>query len=63
MLNAAVPEIGLQRAGIYAVVREFEAAGMAQHVRVDLKREPGGDARAGDQLLETGNAEGRTLRD
>jgi len=35
MLDIPVPEVTLQRAGIVALVRQGEAAGMAQHVRVD----------------------------
>src|SRR6266496_949545 len=34
-LDAAVPEISLQRAGILALVGVFEAAAMAQHVRMN----------------------------
>jgi len=48
MLDVLVPEVGLQRAGIDAVVCELEAAGMSQHVRVQLKFEAGGDTRAGN---------------
>ena len=41
-----MPEIVLQRARIDAVIGELEAAGMAQHVRMllrkDIKRSKGG---------------------
>ena len=33
-------KIGLDRSGIDAVVGQLEAAGVAQHVRVDLHIEP-----------------------
>ena len=36
MLDRLVAEIGLDRSGIDAVVGQLEAAGVAQHVRVDL---------------------------
>ena len=35
VLDVAVPEIGLQRPGIDAVIGELEAAGVPQHVGVD----------------------------
>ena len=34
VLDGSVPEVRLQRAGIDAIVRELETAGMPQHVRV-----------------------------
>src|SRR6478752_4371846 len=36
MLDRLVAEIGLDGPGIDAVIRQFEAASVAQHVRVDL---------------------------
>ena len=36
MLDRLVAKIGLDRPGIDAVVGQLEAAGVAQHVRVDL---------------------------
>jgi hypothetical protein len=39
-----MPEIGLQGAGVVALVGQRKAAGVAQHVRVDLERDPGFDA-------------------
>ena len=58
-LNAPMSEIGLQRACVAAIVRKLEAAGVSQHMRVQLKRETGGDARTGNQFLKPGNTEGR----
>jgi hypothetical protein len=40
--NVLVAEIGLDRPGIGAVVGQLEAAGVAQHVGVDLEAELGG---------------------
>ena len=40
MLDRLVAEIGLDRSGIDAVVSQLEAAGVAQHLRVDLHIEP-----------------------
>ena len=40
MLDRLVAEIGLDGPGIDAVVGQLEAAGVAQHVRVDLHIEP-----------------------
>ena len=59
MLDVLVSEIRLQRAGIDAVVCELEAAGMPQHVWMQLKFEVGDDTRAGNQLLKPRNGEGR----
>ena len=36
MLDRLVAEIGLDRAGVDALVSQLEAASVAQHVRVDL---------------------------
>ena len=36
MLDCFMTKIGLDRSGIDAVVGQLEAAGVAQHVRVDL---------------------------
>jgi hypothetical protein len=41
VLDILVPEVVLQRSGIVAIVGEFEAAGMPQHVRMDGKRQFG----------------------
>ena len=40
VLNVLVPQVGLQRPGILAVVRELVAARVAQHVRGALKASP-----------------------
>ena len=52
MLDVLVPEIGLQRASIDAVVGELEAAGVAQHVRMHWEAEVGRDAEPGDHLAK-----------
>jgi hypothetical protein len=36
MLVRFMPEIGLDRAGIDALVRQLKSAGVPQHVRLDL---------------------------
>jgi hypothetical protein len=43
VLYVSVPEVGLQRAGIVAVIRELVAAGVAEHVGMGLNFQPGGD--------------------
>ena len=48
---ALVTKIGLDRAGIAAVVGQLETAGLAQHVGVDLEAEVGTLAQPLDQLL------------
>jgi hypothetical protein len=40
VLDVLVPEIGLQRSGVVAVIRHLVAAGMPEHVRVRLKMAP-----------------------
>ena len=45
-------EIGLDRPGIDAVVGQLEAAGVAQHVRVDLHIEPSSLTSALDHRLK-----------
>ena len=40
MLDVAVAEVVLKGSGIVAIVSQFVAAGMAKHVRMDLKRHP-----------------------
>ena len=47
-------EVELDGAGILAVVGEFEAGRVAQHVWVDWHAEFGGVAGAGNQLSEGG---------
>jgi hypothetical protein len=50
VLDVLVAEIGLQRAGIDAVVSELVAAGVPQHVGMDDDVEAGGLAQAGDHF-------------
>ena len=42
MLDRFVPEVGLDRTGIDALVRQLEPTGMPQHVRVDFHIEASG---------------------
>ena len=42
VLDVLVPEVGLQRPRIVALVGQREAAGVPQHVRVGWEAEPGG---------------------
>jgi hypothetical protein len=46
----------LQSAGVLAVVGQLEAAGMAQHVRVDAEGHLGGFAQARDHAAESDRA-------
>ena len=59
VLDVAVPKIGLQRAGIDAIVGELETAGVAQHGRVHLGLEPRG---RGCPLQDPAKAGGRERR-
>ena len=52
MLDRLVAEIGLDRSGIDPIIGQLEAAGVAQHVRVDLHIEPSGLAGALDHRLK-----------
>jgi hypothetical protein len=52
-----VAEIVLERAGVVAVVGELEAAGMAQHVRMDGKRQLGGLAEPCHKMMEAHRAD------
>jgi hypothetical protein len=64
VLDILVPKVMLQGAGIVAVVGQFEAAGMAQHVRMDRKRQLGGLAEPCNQMMEAERAQrAATLRD
>ena len=54
------PEIGLQRAGIDAVIGELEAAGVPQHVRMHRETETGGNAKPRDHLAKARGRERRT---
>jgi hypothetical protein len=57
VLNVLVAQIVLQGASILAVIGQLEAAGMAQHVRMDGKRHLGGFAEAGNEMMETHRAD------
>jgi hypothetical protein len=48
VLDIFVSEIMLDCAGVASIVGEFIAAGMAQHVRMNLEREAGLDAQPCD---------------
>src|SRR4029453_12254601 len=50
VLDVPMPEVVLNRPGVVALVGELEAAGVAEHVRVDRKAEPRGSTRARDDL-------------
>jgi hypothetical protein len=39
VLNVPMPEVMLQGAGVLPLICEFEAAGVAQHVRVNRERQ------------------------
>jgi hypothetical protein len=45
VLDIAVPQIGLQRAGIVTVIGELIAAGVPQHVGMGLDADVGSDGR------------------
>src|SRR5215475_2955678 len=47
----------LQSAGVVAIIGEFEAAGMAQHVRMHGKRHVGDLAEALDEVMEAHGAD------
>ena len=52
-----MPEVMLKSARVVSIVGELEAAGMAQHVRMDGKRHLGGFAEAGNEMMETHRAD------
>jgi len=60
MLNVAVAEIALQRSGVVALVRQREAAGMPQHVRVRLEAKTGDFAEPFDHAGKASRRERRT---
>jgi hypothetical protein len=53
VLDVLVAEIVLQGPRVVAIVREFEPAGMAKHVRVDREWHLGGLPEALDEPVET----------
>src|SRR3712207_4029765 len=57
VLDVAVPEPLLDRAGVVAVVGELEAAAVPEHVRVDGEGEAGPLADTTHELLEAGHAQ------
>jgi hypothetical protein len=56
VLNIPVSKVVLQRAGIVAIIGELVAAGMAQHVRMDRERHPGGFPEALHEPMEADRA-------
>jgi len=52
--NVAVAQVVLQRAGVHAIVGELEAAGMAQHVRMNGKGKFGQFSGPADHFEEPG---------
>src|SRR5665213_225740 len=60
VLNVSVSEIMLDCAGVAAIVGEFIAAGMAQHVRMNLEREAGLDAQPCNHPTKAADGERRT---
>ena len=60
MLNILVPEVGLQRARVVALIRQLVAASMAQHVRMGLEAELRLNPGPLDHAGEPGGAERRT---
>ena len=59
MLGILVPEIVLDSAGVLAVIGEFEAGGMPEHVWMDRHAQLGHVARTSEQLTESGGAHPR----
>jgi hypothetical protein len=54
ILNVAVPEIGLDRTGVVAIVGELLAASMAQHMGMSFDAQIGRDDCPPDYRLEGG---------
>jgi len=59
VLDIPVPQVGLQAAGIDALVRKREATGVPQHVGMDRETKAGHDAESGDQFAKAGGGERR----
>jgi hypothetical protein len=53
VLDVLVAKVVLQSAGVVAIIGEFEAAGVPQHVRMDCKRQLGGLSDALDEMMKT----------
>jgi hypothetical protein len=62
MLDRPVPEVGLDRAGVDALVSQLKSAGMTKHVRVDLHFEAGSLASALDHCLKDTLGEWRAVK-
>ena len=60
VLDVAVAEVSLQRAGIFAVIRELKTAGVSQHMGVRLDAEIGHDRRPLDHAGKAGRRQRRT---
>src|SRR5664279_2849660 len=60
VLDILMPKVVLDCAGVASIVGEFIAAGMAQHVRMNLEREAGLDAQPCDHPTEAADGERRT---
>src|SRR6476660_9305107 len=58
-LDAAVTQVSLQRAGIRSLVCQLVAAGVSQHVRMNLEGYLGFNASPFDQLRQARNREWR----
>jgi hypothetical protein len=58
VLDVLVPEIGLQRPRVVALIGQRITAGVPQHMRVDLEANLGFVAGAGQQLGKAGRGEG-----
>ena len=58
MLDVAMAEIGLQRAGIVSLIRQCIAAGVPEHVRVGLEASLASAACAFHHAGEASGAEG-----
>jgi hypothetical protein len=56
VLDVLVPEVVLQGPRIVTIVGELEAAGMAQHVRMDGKGDLGSLAEPGNEMVEAERA-------
>jgi hypothetical protein len=52
VLDISVAQIVLQSAGVVAIVGQFEAAGVAQHVGMDGKRHLGGLPQPSNEVVE-----------
>ena len=58
MLDVPVPEIGLQRSGVVAVIGQLVSAGMPEHVWMGLKAKLRPGAGAFDHARESRRAKG-----